>query len=389
MESKVSMNGNRLAILWTVARSYRAAYQQVVGQDLPLPSQVADCATLSVAACTAAPGCVVGMDLSDPSQPAPFCLPQYPASGKPSDDKVCLQRRLASNAYDCLDKNTRLAIDQAYTNVAKIIAAYEYELHSRDAPFDQFVAARTGATPTGDLAGDAGAAADPGAADAGGAAAPAPAPYPPAALRGLKLFVARASCIDCHNTPLFSDGQFHNIGVPQEGQGVPTESDCPSGSATCDCASGEKCLPWGYYDGLRKLTSVKNVFSRKGDFTDDPLKDLTDFPEELEAPSADPALTRLEKGAWRTPSLRDVALTAPYMHDGVYRTLDEVVWHYNEGGFAPVGGDKAPELHPLLLSDRDRADLVAFLQTLTGKPDRAELHRPPPGYAQTCVGWAP
>ena len=100
-------------------------------------------------------------------------------------------------------------------------------------------------------------------------------------------------------------------------------------------------------------------------------------------------MTRQQKGAWRTPSLRDVALTAPYMHDGVYRTLDEVVWHYNQGGFAPVGGDKAPELHPLLLSDRDRADLVAFLQTLTGKPDRPELHLPPPRDTQVCVGWTP
>jgi cytochrome c peroxidase len=205
----------------------------------------------------------------------------------------------------------------------------------------------------------------------------------------LRLFVSRASSIDCHDTPLFSDERFHNIGVPQTGPGVPTESDCPSGSPTCDCVSGEKCLPWGYYDGLRKLTSSKNRFSRKGPFSDDPLKDLADYPEELAAPSSDPGLTKQQKGAWRTPSLRDVALTAPYMHDGVYRTLDEVVWHYNEGGFAPVGGDKAPELHPLLLSDRDRSDLVAFLQTLTGKPDRPELHLPPPRPTQSCVGWIP
>jgi cytochrome c peroxidase len=386
MESKISMNGNRLAILWTVAKNYRAAYQLVVGQELPLPSQPADCGALTAAACAAAPGCVVALDQTDPSQPAPFCLAQYPASGKPSDDGACLMRRVASNAYDCLDAETRSAIDTAYTNVAKIIAAYEYELHSRDALFDQFVAGRAGAMRAPDLAGDPDAGAG-----AGSGAAPdaAPIAYPPAALRGLKLFVSRASCIDCHNTPLFSDQKFHNIGVPQEGQGVPTESDCPGGSATCDCVSGEKCLPWGYYDGLRKLTSAKNRFSRKGSFSDDPLKDLADYPEELEAPSTDVGVTRLQKGAWRTPSLRDVALTAPYMHDGVYRTLDEVVWHYNEGGFAPVGGDKAPELNPLLLSDRDRSDLVAFLQTLTGKPDRPELHLPPPRYSQMCVGWTP
>jgi cytochrome c peroxidase len=52
--------------------------------------------------------------------------------------------------------------------------------------------------------------------------------------------------------------------------------------------------------------------------------------------------------------LRDVALTAPYMHDGVYHTLDEVLWHYDQGGTAEGAGSKAPELHPLLLSERDR-----------------------------------
>jgi cytochrome c peroxidase len=92
-----------------------------------------------------------------------------------------------------------------------------------------------------------------------------------------------------------------------------------------------------------------------------------------EAPS--PAM----KGAWRTPSLRDVAVTAPYMHDGAYRTLDDVIWHYDLGGGAGTpAGRKAPELKPLFLSTRDRSDLVEFLHTLTGRPDRAELHGPPP-----------
>jgi cytochrome c peroxidase len=80
------------------------------------------------------------------------------------------------------------------------------------------------------------------------------------------------------------------------------------------------------------------------------------------------------KGAWRTPSLRDVALTSPYMHDGVYRTLEEVVWHYNVGG-APSGSgqfDKplahAVQIKPLGLRDDELADLVEFLKTLTGEP---------------------
>jgi cytochrome c peroxidase len=80
------------------------------------------------------------------------------------------------------------------------------------------------------------------------------------------------------------------------------------------------------------------------------------------------------KGAWRTPSLRDVALTAPYMHDGYYRTLEDVVWHYNNGGAASGSGqfDKTPEravqIKPLALTEDEMSDLVEFLKTLTGAP---------------------
>jgi cytochrome c peroxidase len=84
-------------------------------------------------------------------------------------------------------------------------------------------------------------------------------------------------------------------------------------------------------------------------------------------------------GAWRTPSLRNVALTAPYMHDGLYQTLEEVIEHYNRGGDGSgagaaaadggAGGDRlAVPIKPLDLADDERHDLVAFLKTLTGAP---------------------
>jgi cytochrome c peroxidase len=87
-------------------------------------------------------------------------------------------------------------------------------------------------------------------------------------------------------------------------------------------------------------------------------------------------------GKWRTPSLRDVALTAPYMHDGSLATLEDVVWHYNTGGAAESGervGVPAAELKPLDLTDDEVADLVAFLGTLTGAPlNTAIISAPPP-----------
>jgi cytochrome c peroxidase len=102
------------------------------------------------------------------------------------------------------------------------------------------------------------------------------------------------------------------------------------------------------------------------------------------------------KGAWRTPSLRDVALTPPYMHDGYYRTLEEVVWHYNVGG-APSGSgqfEKMPahavQVKPLGLRDDEQADLVEFLKTLTGAPlDASKTVKPPAADAGAPVAPSP
>ena len=70
-----------------------------------------------------------------------------------------------------------------------------------------------------------------------------------------------------------------------------------------------------------------------------------------------------DKAKFRTPSLRNVALTAPYMHDGRFETLEEVIDHYASGGH--YAGNVNPNVRPLRLSDRDKADLLAFLGTLT------------------------
>jgi cytochrome c peroxidase len=76
--------------------------------------------------------------------------------------------------------------------------------------------------------------------------------------------------------------------------------------------------------------------------------------------------TKLEsdKGAFKTPSLRDVAKTAPYMHDGSLKTLKEVVDFYVGGGNSNPQLDK--DMHQLKLTQEERADLVAFLEALSG-----------------------
>ena len=78
-----------------------------------------------------------------------------------------------------------------------------------------------------------------------------------------------------------------------------------------------------------------------------------------------------EVGSFKTPTLRDIALTAPYMHDGSLKTLEEVIDHYNRGG---AGSDKekinpyiSGGIRPLNLTDDEKAALVAFMKTLTGR----------------------
>ena len=169
------------------------------------------------------------------------------------------------------------------------------------------------------------------------------------------MFVGKASCIDCHYTPLFSDGEFHDIGVPQTGEHVPTVADCTPATAKCDCTPGAEkgsCFPAGAWAGLTKLAaSVEkkdedcatrelnfNNFRRDSCWSDG-TADADPVRQAIIAKAYEGPPDASYKGAWRTPSLRDVALTAPYMHDGVYATLDEVVWHYNTGAGGSATSD--------------------------------------------------
>jgi cytochrome c peroxidase len=278
-------------------------------------------------------------------------------------------------------------VTRVYVNFGKAIAAYETQLVTAGSAFDRWVAAGPG---SGWIS--------------------------PQAERGARLFVGKASCIDCHNSPLLSDGLFHDIGVPQRGDHVPTVADCPPSNKNCNCAPGAEestCLPSGAWGGALKLGAGK--FNRTSPWSDDPT--ATEPAATTQVGGAlDAGVPRGAdlKGAWRTASLRDVAITAPYMHDGTYQTLEEVVQHYNRGGVpgasqtfqlptcrnqpgaATDGGEPdagglpcaprdagqpqlAVQLKPLDLTDDEVAALVAFLQTLTSDPLPATLTSPPWG----------
>ena len=375
MESSVSMNGDRVAITRTILEHYRTEYQAVFGGD-PVPAlptgeeaenlrKVLRRPETGTGPCTGTPpACPAGCQTKTDHTGLAACWPTLPLHGKAGRDptrctlggpgvapvgEAPFPKEPFDDQFDCLDPAARDAINKVWINVSKAIAAYERKLVSRNSAFDRFVAEGAEASP------------------------PA---ISETAQRGLKLFVGKASCIDCHSGPLLSDGGFHNIGVPQTGAGVPSEIECRV-PRFCDCArtdkNAESCLPWGFEDGLAKL-KAGSLLRRDGVFSDDPTAGTTSHGAFYKMAASDQ-----RRGAWRTPSLRDVAITGPYMHTGVYRTLEEVVWHYDQGGEIGEGGLKAPELKPLFLSARERSDLVAFLKTLTGRPDPGSerLYTPP------------
>jgi len=164
----------------------------------------------------------------------------------------------------------------------------------------------------------------------------------PEAIRGFEVFVGQGRCVSCHvveqTQALFTDNRFHNIGV-----GInEIQKEVPS-------LAGEflKAKVKGVDVDVAVLTDKKT--SELGRFAvSDRLDDL---------------------GAFKTPTLRNIAVTAPYMHDGSLETLKETVVHYNNGGVAKEG-DRVNDflsggIRPLNLSEQQIDDLVAFMEALT------------------------
>ncbi len=342
------MNSNRLLVAWRISDVYREPYEAVFRPLLMPGSSVAQAAKLdpSTGQCRRVAGiCPTGCIEEPLAAGGVGCFPRFPLQGKPGNTPGCQRgdpTEPFKDAFDCMEPEDQQAVTRVLVDFSKAIAAYEHKLVSRNSSFDQWVKAG----PDSQL-------------------------LSPAARRGARLFVGKAACIDCHATPLFSDSGFHNVGVPQAGPGVISEADCVAGSA-CDCVAGVSCLPWGASTGLRGLQSG-NTFRRDGPWSDMPTDNSRTRYYTL-TPS--PAL----RGAWRTPSLRDVARTAPYMHNGLYRTLSEVVQHYNQGGgHGGFSGTASVRLKPLYLSAQEQADLVAFLETLNGATLPSEvIHAPAP-----------
>jgi cytochrome c peroxidase len=366
-ENGLTTNGNRLRTAWLISDHYGQAYANVFTDpadpttELPMTGLAsADVQAMvdSTGQCVLAGGACPATCravTSTVAGAAPGCFPRFPLQGKPGKTMGC-QPGLAGepfgDAFDCMDPQDQHAVTQVLVNFAKAIAGYEQTLVLGPAPFDAWAV---------DLQAGHG--------DSSTA-------VPDAAKTGALLFVGKAGCSDCHNTALFSDGKFHNIGVGQTGPGVPTIDDCPAGGV-CDCApvsddhpNGPKnCLPFGARDGIQKLQA--NAFRRDGMWSDQ-MGDTSALTY------VDADLATIPIGAYRTPSLRNVSLTAPYMHDGSMTTLADVVWHYSQGIPDQTNpGAPAASFQPLYLSGDEQAALVAFLESLVSAPPPASVLAPP------------
>lgn len=231
---------------------------------------------------------------------------RFPMDGKPSD---------AASGWSAMRPEDQESSRRIYANFGKAMQAYLRLLVSKNAPFDRYVAGDFNAIPQ-------------------------------AAKRGLQLFIGKANCVGCHNTPLLSDNEFHVTGMAVTGvHANPQER--------------------GRIDAINALLSIE--FRSDSVYSDD----VSEGQKRLNSLRRDDPKWL---GMWRTKGLREIAETAPYTHAGQFATLKEVLVFYNKGGDdSGFVGAKDPQMKPLNLSDAEMDDIVAFLGTLTGDPVPASL----------------
>ncbi len=209
-------------------------------------------------------------------------------------------------AWDLMQEEDRQLVNGAFANLGKALAAYERKLQPGPSRFDAYVAtlldddANTNSEFTADEA------------------------------AGLRLFIGRGNCLQCHNGPLFTNNEFHNTGLLPPAGSVPDQ---------------------GRSRALALLRA--DPFNCAGAFSD---------AEPAQCAELNFMRTGVElMGGMRTPSLRNLGGTAPYMHKGQAPTLAVVLAHYNDAPFALIGHNEAV---PLGLGSTELRQLEVFLLTL-------------------------
>lgn len=212
---------------------------------------------------------------------------------------------------------TQIDTHRFKTNIAKALAAFQIDITQFNSPFDAFAQSIRHQKKTQILTLDQ--------------------------QQGLKIFIGKGRCITCHSGPNFSDGEFHNIRLK-------SQLTNPNDS--------------GRYGAITALkNNPMNILGLYSDLAEDDINNR----------SKTYYLTAPNKGhntvwaAFKTPTLRNVAQTAPYMHDGSMQTLKAVINHYSTfKNAAPNTHANNNLLQPLNLSPKEQTQLIAFLHSLTG-----------------------
>jgi cytochrome c peroxidase len=228
-------------------------------------------------------------------------LSRVPRSAGPVSD------REAASAWSGLSSAQRDDVTRVFVNIGKAIAAYERRIEFGASRFDKYVAALTSGEPRQSILTDD-------------------------EVAGLRLFIGRANCTQCHNGPLFTSNEFHNTGVAPR---------------------PELAMDHGRLAGATAV--LIDEFNCRSQWSDARARCA-----ELEfIVTGEHALDR----AYKVPSLRNVAERAPYMDAGQFATLAEVLDHYNR---APAAATGHSELRPLRLKPVELRQIEAFLRTLSG-----------------------
>jgi cytochrome c peroxidase len=289
LEAAVEQGGSRAQYAQLIYddEMYRSAYEALFG---PLP------------------------DLSDEAR--------FPTRAGPVEDPQLLA------AWEAMVPADQAMINQIFADIGKAIAAYERQIMPGKSAFDAYVAAllqQDEAAMTAALSEDE--------------------------VAGLRLFIGRGNCTQCHNGPLFTNMGFHSIGVPDP-PGQPPDV--------------------GRFAGVQ--LALRDEFNCLGQYSDAALSGDPEACEELRFAKT---MSSELMAAFKVPTLRNVAQTAPYMHAGQFATLAEVLAHYNSAP-SGLGPTAHTDLVPLGLNAPQLQQLEAFLNSLSAPLDVApELLTPP------------
>lgn len=217
--------------------------------------------------------------------------------------------------WNSLPDISQQTINRVFTDAGKAIMAYQRKVTLEPSRFDQFVDALTNNEPSQSYLNEK-------------------------EVSGMRLFMGKANCASCHNGPLFTNYEFHNIGAPEP---------------------NEKSVDLGRFTGVNHLTTEEfTCLSVWSDAKPEDCEEMTFLKR------TGPELV----GAFKTPTLRNIVKTAPYMQAGQFKNLLDVVNHYNLP--IPPFYDRTQhpnrphfDILPLNLNEEEINDIILFLASLT------------------------